>query len=157
MSSVPTKGEIRVRRADTGDVVAMTDIAFRSKQSNGYSDAFMEACRDELRVTEESLEVAMYWVAEREAICGLVALTQAGEVHAFFIDPDLKRQGIGRKLWSVVLAQAEASGMTALRLDADPEAVPFYESLGFLVIGTTPSGSIPGRELPLMALEITQG
>ncbi|MEO0913379.1 MAG: GNAT family N-acetyltransferase [Pseudomonadota bacterium] len=146
--------EVTIRKALPGDVAAMTELALRSKQSNGYSDAFMEACREELRVTEAALSEAEYWVAVDAEICGMAALGPEGEVHAFFIDPDRKRQGIGRLLWDALRLRAEALGHETLHLDADPEAVPFYEKLGFVVVGEAPSGSIPGRMLPRMERDL---
>lgn len=148
---------IKIRRAKIGDVDAMTDVIFRSKQSNGYDDVFMEACREELRVTAANLGRAEFWVAEDGAICGCVALTidgEIGEVENFFVDPDRQRQGIGRILWDQVMARVRAANVTRLVLDADPTAVPFYEAMGFVVIGETPSGSIKGRMLPLMEMRL---
>lgn len=36
----------------------------------------------------------------------------------------------------------------------DPDAVPFYEAMGARHAGAVPSGSIPGRMLPLMELRL---
>lgn len=139
----------------------MTDVSIRSKQSNGYDDAFMDACRDELTITVAHLCQGEYWVAcDAAAIVGLASLCpdkdqHAGEVHSFFIDPDQQGRGIGRLLWATLLQRAHAYGMTEVRLDADPNAVPFYEAMGFRVVGDAPSGSIPGRRIPHMVLKIT--
>ena len=47
--------KIRIRRALETEGAALSDLSIRSKQSNGYDDAFMDACRDELAVTPERL------------------------------------------------------------------------------------------------------
>ena len=73
-----------------------------------------------------------------------------GEISSFFVHPDAKRKGVGRALWEVALREARTAGLAKLHLDADPEAVPFYEAMGFKAIGHSPSGSIPGRMLPKM-------
>ncbi|MEM9627099.1 MAG: GNAT family N-acetyltransferase [Pseudomonadota bacterium] len=136
----------------------LTDVSMRSKRSNGYDDAFMESCREELTVTAARMREGEYWVAEDDRVCGLVCLTAqgdgAGEVHAFFIDPDYQRRGVGRRLWATVLGRAEALGLKHLCLDSDPAAAPFYRAMGFEVIGETPSGSIAGRMLPRMAISL---
>lgn len=150
-------------------MAVLTDLCFRSKQSNGYSDEFMAACREELRVTAASLRQFRYWLAtsstEPDVVCGCAALGNPpdvpgvsdyplrayGEVHAFFVHPDWQRQGVGLALWTHLLAHARQDGMAGLRLDADPKAVPFYESVGFVITGQSESGSIPGRMLPLMS------
>lgn len=150
---------IRPARAD--DIDAMTAVSLRAKQSNGYDDAFMAQCVAELTVTAEMLAQRDYWVAAQELdgttrLIGLAALEviepAEGEVHAFYIDPDFQRQGVGARLWQTLLHRAQALGLHELRLDADPNAVPFYRSIGFEKIGEAPSGSIPGRMLPHMCL-----
>ncbi len=149
---------IRIRRARMEEADILTDVSMRSKCSNGYDDAFMESCREELAVTAARMWEGEYWVAEDDRVCGLVCLKalddEAGEVHAFFIDPGYQRRGVGRQLWEKVLERAAALGLTRLYLDSDPAAVPFYRAMGFDVIGEAPSGSIAGRVLPRMAISL---
>ena len=163
------KGRINVRKARPDEAAALTDLCIRSKQSNGYDDAFMAACRDELTISENRLQGGEFWVAVDDGdrgdggLCGCACLdvdvdgtadSPEGEVHAFFIDPDRKRQGVGRLLWQKLLERAEANGLSKLYLDADPFAVPFYEALGFIETGDAASGSITGRRIPHMIYSI---
>ena len=145
---------ITLRRARSDEIEILTDLSMRAKRSNGYDDAFMQACRAELTVTAARMEEGEYWVAESDAVCGCVCLKTTfegfGEVHAFFIDPECQRKGVGRSLWLKVVERARLLGITSLSLDADPAAVPFYRAMGFVEIGQTPSGSIEGRMLPRM-------
>lgn len=148
---------IEIRRARLDEMDALTELSLSSKQSNGYDDAFMAACREELTVTRDRMLEGEYWVAEADGLrgCACLAVDQDGrsaEVHAFFIDPNSKRKGIGRLLWTKLLQRAREQGVTALRLDADPYAVPFYEAIGFRTVGESPSGSIPGRAIPHMTM-----
>ncbi len=131
----------------------------RSKQSNGYDDAFMAACRDELAVTPERLRSEEYWIAEHDGICGCASLSinpgaHTGEVHSFFVEPAMRGSGIGKLLWCKLRERAQAHNLETLVLDADPNAVPFYESIGFVKIGEAPSGSIAGRFIPHMKLDL---
>jgi len=151
--------DIKIRKARPEDVKDLTELSIRSKRSNGYDEAFMAACREELTVTEDHLADGEYWVAESGVVCGCACLTadpngRSAEIQTFFIDPDWQRQGIGRLLWRKLIERARAKELAELHLDADPFAVPFYEALGFGVIGETPSGSIAGRSLPHMTLAI---
>ena len=147
---------IRPARLDEAD--ALTDLSMRSKQSNGYDEAFMAACRDELTVTADRMTDGTYWVAEvngviRGCVCLSVDADNAtGEINAFFIDPDFQRRGIGQVLWRKILEEAQE--LQTLRLDADPAAAPFYEKLGFVTVRNVPSGSIKGRTLPHMVLKL---
>lgn len=152
--------KLQIRLAKPSETAILTELSMRSKRSNGYDDAFMEACREELTVTVERMEEGEYWVAERGVICGCVCLTpdisdkNTAEINAFFIDPQWQRKGIGRLLWEKILERAAQRNITNLTLDADPDAVSFYEAMGFETIGETPSSSIPGRVLPKMSIKL---
>ena len=146
-----------IRRATRGEAPALTALVMASKQSNGYDDAFMAACADELRVTPEDIDTQPYWVADDSGLLGCVCLSQCkdvGTIETFFIHTDHKRKGIGRALWHEVIREANNRKLTLLKLDADPEAVQFYGALGFKTVSEAPSGSIPGRMLPHMQLSL---
>lgn len=66
--------KLEIRRARPDEADALTDLSMRSKRSNGYDDAFMEACREELTVTPKRLAEGEYWVAVADDICGCVCL-----------------------------------------------------------------------------------
>jgi N-acetylglutamate synthase-like GNAT family acetyltransferase len=154
------KLNITLRRARVNETKVLSELSMRSKRSNGYDDAFMAACKQELTVTEERIRDGEYWVADAGMVCGCGCLladpaSRSGEIHAFFIDPDCQRSGIGFMLWQKLLERAKAKGLEKLHLDADPNAVPFYEAIGFKISGETPSGSISGRSLPYMTYSIT--
>jgi len=148
-----------IRRATGEDADALTALAMLSKRSNGYDDAFMAACVPELRVTPAMLDAHAYWVAEDGAPCGFIGLRvdpdgTTGEVAALYIHPGRQGRGIGRMLWRELEGAARAQGIPSLRLDADPHAEAFYRGLGFVTVGRAPSGSIPGRTLPHMRIDL---
>ena len=151
--------EIQIRRARPDEAGELTALSMRSKQSNGYDDAFMDACRRELTVTEQWFEEAEIWVADSGVVCGMVCLSidpdgRSGEVLSFFIDPEWQRKGIGRLLWQKLFERSAIMKVHSLQLDADPFAVPFYEAMGFRVVGKAASGSIEGRFLPHMKIQL---
>ncbi len=151
---------IKIRQPLPNEAAKMTNVILRSKQANGYGEAFMALCVEELSVTPERLKQRQYWVADEAGeVCGVTCLvtdkqTGSGEIHSFFVDPNHQRKGIGRLLWNTILARAKQQNLTRLHLDSDPAAVEFYQTLGFKIIGETPSGSIPGRVLPLMEYKL---
>ena len=119
----------------------------------------MAACREELTVTPSRMAAGEYWVVESGAVRGFVCLAgdaegDTAEIDAMFVDPAFQRQGVGRMLWRKVLERARSRGVAVLYLDADPSAVPFYEAMGFAVVGEAPSGSLNGRMLPRMELRL---
>ena len=151
--------DINIRLASPSEAPVLSNIAFSAKRSNGYSDSFMDACRDELTVTAKDMTKGEYWVAGTDVIQGFVCLMEGseqdvGEIHSFFIDPTWQRGGIGKLLWQKIMERTKSRGIHSIFLDSDPTAVPFYERLGFRVIGDVPSGSIVGRTIPRMELQI---
>lgn len=150
---------VNIRLASPSEAPVLSSIAISAKRSNGYSDTFMDACCDELTVTAKDITKGEYWVAEAEVIQGFVCLIEGseqdvGEIHSFFIDPTWQRGGIGKLLWRTIMERAKSRGIHTIFLDSDPAAVSFYEGLGFRVIGEVPSGSIVGRTIPRMELQV---
>lgn len=143
-----------LRQASKMDADALSDLSFRSKASNGYDADFMEACHDELAVTPETIAEGEFWVSETNGkpvgFFDIRLENDALEVYSLYVDPDVKRSGVGRTLWAALEERAVAMSAKAIELDADPAAVEFYTAMGCSVIGQSPSGSIPGRMLPCM-------
>ena len=146
--------KVRIRRALVAEAAALTDLVMRSKAMWGYDQRFMAMCLDELTVRPVWIEAGAAWVAEDgDRLAGMLVVAVHGgnlEVHMIFVEPDRTRSGVGRALWAHAEARARELGLATLTLDADPNAVPFYERMGMRVVGESPSGSIPGRMLPRM-------
>lgn len=143
-----------LRPAARTDCEALSELCFRSKASNGYDASFLDACRDELTVTARTIAEGELWMTESDGkpvgFFDIRLESDTLEVYALYVDPDLKRSGIGRKLWAAIEERAVDMAANAIELDADPSAVAFYKAMGCDVIGQSPSGSIPGRMLPRM-------
>lgn len=152
-------GEFTLRRAVAEDAAALTDIALKSKAYWGYDQAFMDACLDELTVTEATMRLGETWVAEDAdgRIAGffdLRAESGIAEVYDLFVSPDRIGSGLGRLLWDRLEERAAAMNVETIGIDADPHAVDFYRHMGAKVVGEIPSGSIPGRMLPRLTKPI---
>lgn len=150
-----------IRKAELADRDALTDLCMRSKQSNGYDDAFMAMCAEELAVRDSWILDNDFWLAETEtgAPVGCIRLSVdedgvTGELETCFVDPDWQGRQVGRALFEIFRRRAQELNLTRIGLDADPFAEPFYGRMGFQTIGRTPSGSIPGRTLPRMELTL---
>ncbi|MDT0441208.1 GNAT family N-acetyltransferase [Streptomyces johnsoniae] len=147
-----------IRAARAEEAGALSELALRSKAYWGYSDAFIAACREELRLHPGDIERRRTTVAEREGrAIGFATLDGEpleGELGMLFVDPLAIGQGVGRRLFDHTLDVARGLGFTRLILGADPNAEPFYRRMGAVRVGSEPSGSIPGRELPLMAVDL---
>ncbi|MEE4191742.1 MAG: GNAT family N-acetyltransferase [Halieaceae bacterium] len=148
-----------IRKPFIAEADALTALALRSKAHWGYSDDFMVACRDELTVTEQDLLAAhlSYRVLDVDAsLRGFYCLQRLSdeqfELDALFVEPEHIGAGHGRELLAHAATLALARGGRRLLIQGDPHAEPFYRAAGATQVGTRPSGSIAGRELPLFEL-----
>ncbi|MBN9671585.1 GNAT family N-acetyltransferase [Roseibium aggregatum] len=151
-----------IRPAKLEDIGALTDLCMRSKQSNGYDDDFMAQCAEELRVRESWVLEDDFWLAETEGgkVVGCIRLSEdlsagTGELETCFVDPHWQGARIGRTLFGRLHETARRHGLKRIGLDADPHAEAFYARMGFTTVGRSPSGSIPGRSLPRMELDLS--
>ncbi|MFI0817832.1 GNAT family N-acetyltransferase [Streptomyces sp. NPDC021098] len=144
----------RLRAGREEEAGALTELALRSKGHWGYDEEFLTACRAELTMREGELTARRTTVAEEDGrVLGFATLegtAPQGWVGMLFVDPPAIGLGVGRLLYGHVLRTAGRLGFTRLTIDADPYAEPFYLAMGARRIGAAPSGSIPGRMLPLL-------
>ena len=136
------------------ELSAISDLCIRSKAYWGYDDAFMEACRSELTWVPSDLTDGRAAVASDDGGLRAVAqVTVSGDVadlERLFVDPAAMGDGLGRRMFEWAVSVARAEGATRMTIEADPDAAPFYKRMGAVEVGTAPSGSIPGRRLPLL-------
>jgi len=155
MKPVP---DMHLRPARVAECAELTDLIMRSKASNGYDASFMEACRAELTVTPETLARGPFAVLEAdERVIGTAQISpEEGDwqLHLMFVDPACQGMGAGRRLIDWATAEARRQGAGELHIEADPNAETFYLRSGAHRVGAAPSGSIPGRMIPLMILPL---
>lgn len=148
--------QLRPARAD--ESAMLTDLCLRSKAVWGYDNAFMQACRAELTLTPVDLQKTGVQVAERNgAVVGLAQVSVAGHeasLDKLFVEPSALHTGAGRRLFEWCVTIARAQGARMLAIESDPGAAAFYRRMGARDAGFVPSGSIPGRQLPLLKLEL---
>ena len=157
MSDLPA-----IRYAAPRDAAELSRLATRSKAHWGYSEEFMASCRGELTVSPEEIadDGIEFVVAEvRETMVGFYALKQLSSVEfdleALYVDPDHIGNGHGSFLLDHAMSAVQESGGEQLQIQSDPNATGFYASAGARQIGTRESGSIPGRFLPLLAIDVS--
>jgi len=149
----------QLRLAQSGDIAAMEALIARSgiELSAGfYTEAQAAAVTAHVfGVDSQLLADQTYFMIERDgllAACGgwsrratlfgsdraktgadplLDPATQAARIRAFFVEPAMARQGLGRMLMRHCQRQAAAAGFTSLELAATMPGVPLYLAGGF--------------------------
>tara|TARA_R110000824_G_scaffold390760_4_gene587610 strand:- start:28399 stop:28878 length:480 start_codon:yes stop_codon:yes gene_type:complete len=157
MASIsPPKKRVFVRPAWQDEGPVLTKIAMESKAHWGYDKAFMEKCRAELTMTEQRIGRERVRVAEVNGkIAGFTSLhvhVGKAELGDLFVRPRFIATGVGQFLVNDLLMYVCRHGIPMVHVEADPNAAAFYARQGFRQCGEVPSGSIPGRKLPLMEM-----
>jgi GNAT superfamily N-acetyltransferase len=134
-------------------------LCMRSKAVWGYDADFMAACRAELTFVPGDLVSSRIAVAASgDSVLGVAQVRMVGrdaDLQKLFVEPDALRGGVGRALFGWAIDAARELGASRIIIEADPGAAPFYRRLGARDIGLAPSGSIAGRMLPKLALDLS--
>ena len=150
------------RLAQLAEAPLLSDLAVRSKGHWGYDDDFMNRCRRPLTVDQDQITRGRVTLVEDDpdgVVMGFYALAgssdEDAEISMLFVDPPWIGTGLGAELLDHACRSARQRGWSAVRIEADPFAVPFYEHMGAVRIGVVPSELIPGRALPLLRLPVS--
>ena len=148
-----------IQIATIKDTDLLTNIALLSKAHWGYSNELIDSWRGDLTVTSKMIEdVFVYKFVQNDKIAGYYILNQPIEnnieLEMLFILPEFIGKGIGKKLLLHAFTKALNLNANELTLLADPNAVAFYESQGFIIIDKKES-IIPNRFLPIMQKDLT--
>lgn len=150
----------RLRAATNDDLEALSELALRSKGHWGYDDEFLASCKAELTLTKDRLASDEIVVADVEGeVLGYFALRlrpPGADLVDLFVEPTAIGTGIGRILWVEMLERAAVHRTAWVQIEADPNATDWYLRRGARRTGWAPSGSIPGRRLPILRIELSQ-
>ena len=151
--------QLLIRAPDIDELPALSELCLRSKAVWGYDAAFMAACRRELSFDPGDLSSSRIAVAARgDNVLGVAQVRmiagREADLVKLFVEPVAMRGGVGQALFAWARDAARALGASRMVIEADPDAVPFYRRLGARDAGLAPSGSIAGRLLPKLVLDL---
>ena len=153
--------ELKIRAARPGEAEALSALCTRSKAHWGYDAEFMRLSATSLTVKPELIASGRVVVAEDNTgrVLGVAAVAPMDETGSYdldrlFVEPEALKRGIGQALMRAAENIARDEGAARLIILADPNAASFYERMGAVRIGDSPSDSIPGRSLPLFRLDL---
>ena len=140
------------------ELSSLTQLCLRSKAHWGYSDTFIQACRDELTLTADQVSSCPTCVAQMSAgpvgVAQILVADKGASLEKLFVDPPAMGLGVGRRLFAWSVATARSLGAVRLEIVSDPQAVDFYIRQGAERAGVVASDSIPGRSLPRLILSL---
>jgi len=148
---------ISIRSANSGDAETLTWIAISAKRHWNYPKHWMELWIPQLTFSPEYFEVNESWVAEEDTVLIAFYTLQEKDKHAWienmWVLPVHIGKGIGKLLFDHAVEMARQRGYQLLQLEAEPNAVGFYEKMGMRIIGEH-QYELDGqrRSLPLMEM-----
>jgi N-acetylglutamate synthase-like GNAT family acetyltransferase len=118
--------------------------------------AQLAAHADAIELPVEQITAGLVRVAEQNgAVVGFAVLLErsedACELDGLFVEPDRMRAGVGRRLVEDAARIARERGATRIHVVANPQAVAFYEAVGFSQMGEAQTRFGPA---PRMSLSI---
>jgi GNAT superfamily N-acetyltransferase len=145
-----------VRGAHPSERGALEELQRRSSMHHPMYRAQLAAHPDAIALPAEQIAAGHVRVAEQGGVVVgfAVLLDRAGdacELDGLFVEPERMRAGLGRRLVEDAKRRARERGATRIDVVANPQAVAFYEAVGF-----TPAGEAQTRfgPAPRMTLAV---
>lgn len=150
---------ILIRQVKSADADRLTQIALSAKRHWDYPERWMESWTPQLTFTPEYFEENESWVAvEGEKPIAFYTLEDDNGIawlENLWVLPEYIGKGIGKDLFFHAVTLARGRGYKILQLEADPNAMGFYEKMGMKKIGERQS-EVDGspRILPIMEIAL---
>jgi len=147
-----------IRRALPAEADALTQIALSAKRHWGYPARWMEIWTPQLTFSPAYFQENETWVAEEDHPIAFYTLQERdgnASIENLWVLPEYIGQGVGKQLFLHAISRSLELGYKTLQLEADPNAVRFYEKMGMHKTGERYS-EIEGqpRSLPIMEIDL---
>jgi GNAT superfamily N-acetyltransferase len=141
---------IVIRNAIPSEKAALEDLQFRASLANEGDREAILAHPDAIDLPIEQIASGDVFVLVLDGrIAGFAALLPRpdgdAELDGLFVEPDLRRRGVGRSLVEHCAEVALGRGSRAIHVVGNPHADAFYLSCGFSTIGSYETRFGPGR------------
>jgi GNAT superfamily N-acetyltransferase len=149
-----TADAVAIRLARVSEREALEELQRRSAMHEPMYRAQLAAHPDAVELPVEQITAGLVRVGERDgAIVGFAVLLEradgACELDGLFVEPEGMRGGVGRRLVEDAKALARERGATRIDVVANPQAVAFYEAVGFVPAGAAQTRFGPAPRMSL--------
>jgi GNAT superfamily N-acetyltransferase len=147
--------EVMIRLGTPADLLAANHVYRRASLSNLGGRDNLLAHPEYLILGPYGLAGGRTYVAEEDgSVVGFATWVDTEgtvELEDLFVDPDWMRRGMATALVERIAAALRARGVRRMEVTANPDALEFYESVGFVECGVaeTEFGPAPRMELAL--------
>jgi len=150
---------LQIIRAISDQADKLTHIALAAKAHWGYPQRWLEIWAPQLTFSPQYFEENEGWVAVADEIpIGFYTLQEkdgTASIENLWVSPEYMGRGVGNAVFLHAVELSRRRGNTLLQLEADPNAVGFYERRGMYQIGEY-NYEVEGqpRSLPIMELKL---
>ena len=150
---------IMIRPANPDEADVLSQIAWSAKSYWGYPERWLEIWKPQLTFSPEYFNANEGWVAviDNIPIAFYVMRNKEGIawLEDLWVHPAHMGKGVGKQLFVHAMNRSRELGHTILQLEADPNALGFYEKIGMHKIGERHS-EVDGqpRILPIMEIHL---
>ena len=137
----PVTSSINIRTAALAEQKALEALQLRASLTNEGDREALLANPDAIKIPLEQIAAGRVFVSELNGVTvGFSAIEPRvdgeTELDALFVEPNIRRQGVGRLMVEYCAEIARTQGSKALHVTGNPHAVDFYLACGFRQIGT---------------------
>jgi ribosomal protein S18 acetylase RimI-like enzyme len=149
----------QIVRANPQQANELSRIAQAAKAHWGYPQRWLDIWAPQLTFSPQYFEKNEGWMAILDDVpIGFYTLQEkdgTASIENLWVLPVYMGRGVGKALFLHALELARMRGNTTLQLEADPNAVPFYEKMGMRQIGEY-QYELEGqpRSLPIMEMKL---
>ncbi len=150
---------VKIRPAFPEDADALSLIALSAKSHWQYPSRWLEIWKPHLTFSPDYFKQHESWVVEvDEHLTGFYTLQEKESkawIENMWVLPEYMGLGLGKQLFLHAVSRSRLKGHLVLRLEADPNAVGFYEKMGMHQVGEA-SYMIEDHQriLPLMEIQL---
>ena len=124
-----------LRRAEPHEAKELEELQDRSASHWAYPDGYFDWAGDARGITESYVRAnpVLVLVDSAGRKLGFYSFTEDDDgllLDRMFLDVDQIGRGLGRVLWQHAVQTARDLGVSEFVIGADPNAAPFYESMG---------------------------
>lgn len=124
---------MQIRKIESNDRTKALDLVmqtFMQYEAPDYSNEGIETFRNSVYNEDYLNSITLYGAYEGDAIIGVIATRNHGNhIALFFVDGKYHRQGIGKRLFTLVLENSSSDEIT---VNSSPYAIEIYHHLGFV-------------------------
>ncbi len=146
-----------IRRVIPAEADVLTRIAISAKRYWNYPERWMEIWNPELTFSAAYFEANESWTVELGGtpIAFYTLQEKYGKawLENLWVSVEYIGMGIGKQLFLHALSRSRELGHTILQVEADPNALGFYEKMGMVKIGEH-SSEVAGQPRKIPVLEI---